>query len=102
GATCLGQARTQVRLVRESKTFERARTMPHDDPARKALFAQACAQHGCSEYVLHAYAQQFGHAWLGEHLGSLTIQTLATWAYRAAIGCSWIKPDRCGSRAGSS
>ena len=36
------------------------------------------------EYALHAYAQQFGHAWLGEHLDSLTIQTLASRAYRAA------------------
>src|ERR1043166_8491297 len=63
---CLGEARKRVRLVRASKAFQRARTLPRDDPARKALFAQARAQHGCSEYALHAYAQQFGHAWLGE------------------------------------
>src|SRR5690349_17624550 len=81
---CLGEARKRVRLVRESKAFQRARTLPRDDPARKALFAQARAQHGCSEYALHAYAQQFGHAWLREHLDSLTIQTLASRAYRAA------------------
>jgi putative transposase len=81
---CLGEARKRVRLVRESKAFQRARALPRDDPARKALFAQARAQHGCSEYALHAYAQQFGHAWLGEHLDSLVIQTLASRAYRAA------------------
>ncbi len=44
----------------------------------------ARAQHACSEYALHAYAQQFGHSWLGEHLDSLTIQTLASRAYHAA------------------
>ena len=81
---CLGEARKRVRLVRESKAFQHARTLPRDDPARKALFAQARAQHSCSEYALHAYAQQFGHAWLGEHLDSLTIQTLASRAYGAA------------------
>src|ERR1044071_2642905 len=81
---CLGQARTRARLVRESKAFQRARTLPRDDPARKALFAQARTQQGCSEYALHAYARQFGHAWLGAHLDSLTIQTLASRAYGAA------------------
>src|ERR1051326_6934433 len=81
---CLGEARKRVRLVRASKVFQRARMLPRDDPARKALFAQARTQHGCSEYALHAYAQQFGQSWLGAHLDSLTIQTLASRAYRAA------------------
>src|SRR5215470_18849312 len=71
---CLGQARTRVRLVRESKAFQHARTLPRDDPARPASFRAARAQHGFSDYALHAYAQQFGHCWLGEHLDSLTIQ----------------------------
>ena len=73
-----------MRLVRESKAFQHARTLPRDDPARKERFREARAQHGFSEYALHAYAQQFGHSWLGEHLDSLTIQTLASRAYRAA------------------
>ena len=82
--TCLGQARQRVRLVRESKAYRHARTLPRDDPARKERFREARAQHGFSEYALHDYAQQFGHSWLGEHLDSLTIQTLASRAYRAA------------------
>ena len=57
---CLGEARTRVRLVRESKAFQHARTLPRDDPARKVRFREARAQHACSEYALHAYAQQFG------------------------------------------
>jgi putative transposase len=81
---CLGEARTRVRLVRESKAFQHARTLPRDDPARKERFREGRTQHGWSEYALHAYAQQFGHSWLGEHLDSLTIQTLASRAYRTA------------------
>src|SRR5215472_3089648 len=81
---CLGQARRRVRLVRESTAFQHARTLPRDDPARKVLFREARAQHGFSEYALHAYAQPLGQAWLGEHLDSLVIQTLASRAYRAA------------------
>ena len=81
---CLGEARKRVRLVRASKAFQRARTLPRDDPARTALFRAARAQHDCSEYALHAYAQPFGHSWLGDHLDSLVIQTLASRAYGAA------------------
>jgi hypothetical protein len=81
---CLGEARTLARLVRESKAFQRARHLPRAHPERKALFAQARAQHAFSEYALHAYVQAMGHAWLGEHLDSLTLQTLASRAYRAA------------------
>ena len=45
---CLGQARRRVRLVRESSAYQRARMLPRDDPARKALFAQARSQHAFS------------------------------------------------------
>ena len=34
------------------------------------------------EYDLHAYAVQFSHAWLGEHLDSNTVQKLATRAFQ--------------------
>jgi putative transposase len=81
---CLGEARTRVRLVRESKAFQRARTLPRDDAARKTLFAQARQQHAFSKYALHAYVQAIGKAWLGEHLDSLTLQKLASRAYGAA------------------
>src|SRR5258705_262505 len=59
---CLGEARTRVRLVRESKAFQRARTLPRADPARKTLFAQARQQHAFSNYALHAYVQAIGKA----------------------------------------
>src|SRR6266436_5425292 len=81
---CLGEARTRVRLVRESKALQRARTLPRADPARKMLFAQARQQHAFSNYGLHAYVQALGQSWLGEHLDSLTLQKLASRAYGAA------------------
>src|SRR5215467_13138811 len=84
GATCLGEARQRVRLVRESKAFLRARTLSRDNPERSHLFRTAREQHAFSDYDLQAYAQQFGHAWLGEHLDSHVLQKLATRAYGAA------------------
>src|SRR5215469_748875 len=81
---CLGEARKRVQLVRESKAFQRARILSRDDQERTPLFRAARAQHGCSDYALQAYAQQFGHSWLGEHLDSHVLQKLATRAYGAA------------------
>jgi putative transposase len=76
--TCLGEARKRTRLVRESKACQHARTLCRDDPERQARFRAARAEGGFAEYALHASAHPFGHAWLGEHLDRLTIQTLAT------------------------
>src|SRR5260221_2445572 len=81
---CLGEACRRVRLVREATALQRARTLPRDDPTRKTRFAQARAQHAFSDYALHAYVQPIGHAWLGDHLDSLTLQKLASRAYGAA------------------
>ena len=81
---CLGEARTRVRLVRESKAFQRARTLARGDPERTLLFRAARVQHGFSDFALQAYAKPLGHAWLGEHLDSHVLQKLATRAYGAA------------------
>src|SRR5689334_413392 len=62
---CLGEARNRVWLVRESKAFQRARTLSKDDPERTQLFRAARQQHAFSDYNLQAYAQPLGHAWLG-------------------------------------
>src|SRR5215467_11453227 len=84
GATCLGEARKRVQLVRESKAIQQARTLSRDDPERTPLFRAARAQHAFSDYALQAYAQPIGHSWLGEHLDSHVLQKLATRAYGAA------------------
>src|SRR5215472_15170811 len=81
---CLGEAKRRVELVRQSKAFQRARTLQPDDPTRRTLFAQARAASACSEYGLHAYADQLRQSWPGDHLDSTTCQKLATRAYAAA------------------
>src|SRR5215472_10838567 len=81
---CLGEAKRRVELVRQSKAFQRARTLQPDDPTRRPMFAQARAASACSEYGLHAYADQLRQSWLGDHLDSNTCQKLATRAYAAA------------------
>ena len=81
---CLGEAKRRVGLVRQSKAFQRARTLQRDDPTRRTLFAQARAAFACSEYGVHAYADQLRQSWLGDHLDSNTCQKLATRAYAAA------------------
>jgi hypothetical protein len=81
---CLGEAKRRVGLVRQSKAFQRARTLQRDDPTRRMLFAQARADYACSEYGLHAYVGQLRQSWLGSHLDSNTCQKIATRAYGAA------------------
>src|SRR5215831_10368446 len=48
---CLGEARQRVRLVRESKAFQRARTLSKGDPERTPLFRAARAQHAFSDFA---------------------------------------------------
>ena len=81
---CLGEARNRVRLVRESKAFQQRGRFPGTTPSARASFERPETQHGFSDYALQAYAKQFGHAWLGEHLDSHVLQKLATRAYGAA------------------
>ena len=81
---CLGEAKRRLALVRQSKLYQRAQTLPKDDPVRPKLFAQARERHGFREYDLHAYAGTLRKSWLGEHLDSLTVQKLASRAYAAA------------------
>jgi putative transposase len=79
---CLGESLKRFKLLRESKQCQRARRMKKGC-ARAISFRLARQQHGFSEYDLHAYAKQFGHSWLGEHLDSHVIQKIATRAFKA-------------------
>ncbi len=86
---CLGESLKRLGSLRTSDVYQAARQMPKgikNSPAaraRSAAFHAANEQAGFREYDLHAYAKQFGHAWLGEHLDSLTIQKTATRAFLA-------------------
>ena len=81
---CLGASLGRLTQLRESRDYKEACRMPkgarHSDAARKRAEAFRAANElvGFREYDLHAYAKQFGQAWVGERLGSLTIQKVAT------------------------
>lgn len=86
---CLGEALKRLRRLRESKAWRAARQLPRgprgSDAAQKRTeaFREADKQAGFREYDLHAYAVQFSHSWLGEHLDSNTVQKVATRAWIA-------------------
>jgi putative transposase len=82
--TCLGEAKRRVGLVRQSNAFQRARTLQRDDPTRRALFARARAACACSEYGVHASADQLRPSWLGDPLDRTTCQKRASRASAAA------------------
>jgi transposase len=72
-----------VNLIRQSKDFNRAKTLRASNPERKALFKRAREQYDFSEYALHAYSTHIRKSWLGQHIDSNTTQKLATRAYRS-------------------
>ncbi len=79
----LGEAMRRVRLIRQSKDFNRARSLKPSNQERKVLFNRARERYGFSEYALHSYSTKLRHSWLGDHLDSNTAQKLATRAYKA-------------------
>ena len=79
---CLGESLKRLDLLRQSKAYQAARKLPRGK-ARSRAFREANAAAGFREYDLHAYAKQFGHSWIGDHLDAFTIQKLATRAFKA-------------------
>ena len=86
---CLGESFKRLDLLRQSKAYQAARKMARGQKnspkakARSKAFRQANKAVGFHEYDLHAYAAQFNHCWIGEHLDINTIQKLATRAFKA-------------------
>jgi putative transposase len=79
----LGEAMRRVRLIRQSKDFNRARSLRSSNPERKVLFKRSRERYEFSEYAFHSYSTKLRHSWLGDHLDSNTAQKLATRAYKA-------------------
>jgi len=77
---CLGEGLRRLRLMRESRDWQRARALPKGHE-RSTLFRSCTIRFGFREYDLHAYAKQFNRGWLGQHIDINTIQKLATRAY---------------------
>lgn len=93
---CLGESLKRLSLLRQSKAYRAAQKMRRGRTgkgatqkqrdaakARAGAFRKANAAVGFREYDLHAYAKQFNHCWIGEHLDINTIQKLATRAFKA-------------------
>ena len=80
---CLGEILKRLRLMRQSKDYQRARKLKKSK-ARTTLFKELRDEFGFSDYALQTFATQFRRSWLGEHLDSNTIQKLATRAFQAA------------------
>lgn len=80
---CLSEAKRRVTLVRQAKSYQRAKGLPKDDPVRPKLFAQVRTSYGFSEYALHRYATTLRKSGPGARLDANTVQKLATRAYLA-------------------
>ncbi len=104
---CLGESLKRLALLRQSKAYQAAQKMPRGRTgrgatekqkrmakARAGTFREANAAVGFREYDLHAYAKQFNHCWLGEHLDINSIQKLATRAFKAVQQHSFGKRGR--------
>jgi Putative transposase DNA-binding domain len=87
---CLGEARRRWLLVKQSRAYQQARTLPRKTPERTEAFRAARAAHAFTEAALQAYAKDCRHAshWNEEHLDAPVAQKLATRAYRAVLRVS--------------
>ena len=85
---CLDEAKRRLDLLRQSKEYQHARSMPKTisgkpNRERTEAFKALNAKFGFSEYDLHAYATQIRKSWIGDHIDSAAAQKLATRAFKA-------------------
>src|ERR671932_890604 len=80
---CLAEAMKRVRLIRQSKDFQKARSLKSANPERKVLFKRARERYDFSEYALHAYSTRIRASWIGNHIDANTAQKIATRAFNA-------------------
>jgi transposase len=72
-----------VRLIRQSRDFNKARSLKASNPHGKVLFKRARERYDFCEYALHSYSTQIRQSFVGDHIDSNTAQKLATRAYKA-------------------
>ncbi len=81
---CLGEAMRRVNQVRQSKDFNKARSLKPSNPERKVLFKKARERYEFSDYAIQSYSTKIRHSWISEHIDANTGQKLATRAFNAA------------------
>jgi len=84
---CLGEALRRWRLVRQSRAYQHARSLPRHMPERTDAFRAARAAQGFTEAALQQYAKDCRHAsgWIELHLDAPVMQKLATRAFHAVL-----------------
>jgi hypothetical protein len=65
---CLGEAMKRVRLIRQSKDFNQARSLKPSKPERKVLFKRARERYEFSDYAIQSYGTRIRHSWIGTHI----------------------------------
>jgi putative transposase len=91
---CLGEGKRRLSLLRDSKDYQKGRSLKKADPNRQKFFKQAKDKYQFSEYSLHAYAGEVKNSWIGEHIGINLAQKLATRAYEAVEKVLYRKAKR--------
>lgn len=92
---CLGEGVRRASLVKQSKLYQFAKTLPKTvkdaktgkskaNPERTKAFSEAWKFYDFSDYGLQAYAGQIRQSWIGEHVDADTAQKLGTRAFKAA------------------
>jgi putative transposase len=81
---CLDEAMKRVRLIRQSKDFNQARSLKPSNPERKVLFKRARERYEFSDYAIQSYGTKTRQSWLKEHIDAHTGQKIATRAFSAA------------------
>lgn len=79
----LGESLRRLDLMRQSKLYAYAKSLPRKSQARMKAFSSANRAAEFGEYDLHAWTAQFTSSWIGEHLDSLTMQALSSRAFKA-------------------
>ncbi len=81
---CLAEAMRRVNLIRQSKDFNKARSLKPSNPERKVLFKKPRERYEFSDYAIQSQSTRIRHSWIGEHIDANTGQKLATRAFNAA------------------
>lgn len=84
---CLSQCLKQIKLIRDSKTWQKARKLYKSSRSKSEatkLFKQVIEEYSFREFELHKYASKVSKScFIGEHLDSSTIQKVATRAFKS-------------------
>jgi hypothetical protein len=79
----LGEAKKRCLLVKQSKTFQKARKLAKKDKNRNLLFQMARDEYDFNEFFFHKYVGELRHN-IKNNLDIHTAQKLATRAFRAS------------------